>query len=116
MNETATHERIDRMARLYLNDVEVGTVRLRRHNGSWGFGEFVPNPEFSDFAPVFGRWSLLMHAEAEGERLSDAASEELRAAEYAMDTLRAMLRLETPEEWRLLRQLNIDGGLIEWKE
>jgi hypothetical protein len=43
-------------------------------------------------------------------------SEKLRASEYEMDALRASLVLEHPEERHQLRQLNIDGRLIEWKE
>jgi hypothetical protein len=104
-----------RVARLFLNGTEVGAVALRGHDGSWGFGEFMPSPEFSAFAPVFGRWSLLMHAEG-SDRMSEAASDELRAAEYEIDAIRAALFLENMEEWRHLRQINIDGTLIEWKE
>jgi hypothetical protein len=119
MIEAAIHfhrNRGDRVAHLFLNDIDVGIVLVQSHNSSWGFGEFLPNPAFSDFATAFGMWSLLMHAENDGERLSEAASEELRGAEYAIDTLRAKLRLEQPEEWRPVRQVNIDGVLIEWKE
>lgn len=113
---TAHHGRDCRAGVLYLNGTIVGTVAVRGHDGSWGFGEFVPLPGFSTFAPVFGRWSLLMHAEDADDRLSNAASEELRETERVMDAIRAKLRLERPDEWCHIRQLNIDGTLIEWKE
>jgi len=116
-NKMAPHqERQKKTARLYLNGQDVGTVKFGRYDASWGFGEFAPAPEFDRFAAVFGRWSLLMHAENAGERLSEAASEELRQAEYAIDNLRAALHIDGTQERRFLRQINIDGPLIEWKE
>ena len=102
-------------ARLYLNGKEVGAVRLKSLADSWGFGEFEPGEAFSEFATIFGNWSLLMHADDGERKLSEAASEELRAAEYAIDSLRAKLRVEADGEWVDLSQLNIDGPLIEWK-
>ena len=118
MTESRVHPdrtRPQRSGRLYLNGTAVGTVALRGHDGPWGFGEFEPFPEFSAFAAVFGRWSLLMHADGDEEPLSEAASDELRATEREMDAIRAKLLLET-QEWRELSQINIDGPLIEWKE
>jgi len=56
-----------------------------------------------------------MHAEAADGRLSAIVSEKLRASEYELDALRASLVLDNPEERHQLRQLNIGGGLIEWK-
>ena len=111
-----THSTSRRIGRLFLNDIEVGAVSIRGHDGSWGFGEFTPAPAFVTFAPVFGRWSLLMHADEAHEKLSQAASEELRNTELEMDAIRAMLHLEHPEESHLIRELNIDGPLIEWRE
>lgn len=105
-----------RSGTLYLNGKEVGTVTFKGRDGGWGFGEFLPTDGFSDFAIIFGVWSLLMHADGQGEQLSPEASQELRAAEYAIDAVRAKLHLENPEEWHELRQVNIDGGLIEWHE
>jgi hypothetical protein len=105
-----------RTGRLFLNRVPVGSIIVRGHDGSWTFGDFTPEEGFSQFAPVFGRWSLLMHADGANERLSEAASEELRQTEFAIDSIRAMLLLDSSEEYRPLRQLNIDGPLIEWKE
>ena len=104
-----------RHARLFLNGTEVGVVSVRGHSGSWAFGEFAASPQFAAFAPLFAKWSSLMHAEAADGRLSATASEQMRASEYEIDALRASLVLEHPEARHQLRQLNIDGGLIEWK-
>lgn len=102
-------------ARLFINGKDVGQVVLKSLADSWGFGEFSPGEAFAEFAPVFGKWSLLMHADDGEEKLSEAASEELRAAEYAIDSLHAKLRIDAGEEWIDLSQLTIDGPLIEWK-
>jgi hypothetical protein len=102
-------------ARLYLNDTEVGTIQVRGWDNSWGFGEFAPAEAFAAFAPHFGRWSLLMHADGT-ERLSPAASDELREAECAIDRIHAKLYLSKAGRWRTITQLNIDGPLVEWKE
>ena len=105
-----------RLARLFLNDTEVGMVSVRGHSDSWTFGEFAPSPYFAGFARVFAQWSLLMHAKGTDGRLNATVLEKLRASEYEMDAVRASLVLERPEERHQLRQLNIDGRLIEWKE
>jgi hypothetical protein len=102
--------------RLYLNNKEVGDVLIRGWQGSWGFGEFRPGEAFSDFATIFGSWSLLMHADEDAEKLTPDAAEELRRAEYAIDSLRAKLFLPARNEWRSIRQVNIDGKMIEWRE
>src|SRR5512145_3052307 len=102
-------------ARLYINGKPVGHVRVRNFADSWGFGEFQPAPAFGEFAAIFGKWSLLMHADADEAKLSPAASEELRQAELAMDALRSRLVFEDHDETLDLSQLNIDGSLIEWK-
>ncbi len=106
------------LAHLYLNDKLVGIVQLTGSDHSWHFGEFEPNEAFSEFAPLFGRWSLLMHAdEAEpGDRLTDAASQELRETEFAIDRIHARLHVLLTDNWREARQVNIDGKLIDWKE
>ena len=108
-------------ARLFLNDRDVGTVKVKGWDDSWGFGEFSPGEGFSHFAPRFGAWSLLMHADDGSDdpahgRLSAAAAEELRQVEQEIDRLHAKLFLVGPQEWRPVAQLNIDGPLIEWKE
>jgi hypothetical protein len=106
-----------RLARLFLNDTEVGTVSVRGRSDSWAFGEFAPSPHFSDFARVFAKWSLLMRAKDADGRVNATILEKLRTSEYEMDALRAALVLDqNPDETHQLRQLNIDGRLIEWKE
>jgi hypothetical protein len=102
-------------ARLFINRKDVGSVFVKSLADSWGFGEFKPNAAFAEFAPIFGGWSLLIHADDGERRLSEAASDELRAAELAIDALHTKLHLERESEWVDLSQLNIDGELIEWK-
>jgi hypothetical protein len=103
------------VGKLLINGTHVGTVRLRSSADSWGFGEFEPNAAFAPFAPVFGKWSLLMHADHDEKQLTSAASDELRYVEYEIDRLRATLITEHPHEVVELQQLNIDGQLIQWK-
>ncbi|HTL28851.1 MAG TPA: hypothetical protein VL282_06520 [Tepidisphaeraceae bacterium] len=101
--------------RLFLQKKDVGEVRSRGQADSWYFGDFEPNPAFSEFATLFGSWSLLMHAEEDEERQSDAASDELRRAEAAIDALRARIYFPDEDRWVDIVQLNIDGKMIEWK-
>lgn len=103
-------------AKLFIDGEDVGAVEVHGWDGSWGFGEFHPSAGFESFATCFGRWALLMHADDGGDRLSTDALDELREAEQAIDSLRARLLLTDSNEWRGIRQLNIDGALIEWKE
>ena len=103
-------------AQLHINGKCVGNVLVHGWEGSWGFGQFQPNDQFTEFAMLFGRWSLLMHAADDEKHLPDAASEELRRAEYEIDALKAKLLLTETKEWRDVAQVNIDGSLIEWKE
>ena len=103
-------------ARLYLDDVFVGTVTLRGAEHSWRYGTFRPGEGFAAFATLFGRWSLLIHADDRSDRLSPAAAEELRDVEYAIDHVRAMLYWPGLDQWVPVLQLNIDGELIEWKQ
>ena len=102
-------------AELYLNGSKVGAVDVRGWEGSWGIGEFRPDESFAPFAPVFGEWAMLMHEDPD-RQLSPAASAELSAAERAMDSIRARLFFPDRDEWRDVRQINIDAELIEWKE
>lgn len=107
--------------KLFLNHRAVGTVRIKGWDDSWGFGEFSPGEGFSHYAPRFGAWSLLMHADDGADdpahgRLSVAAAEELREIEREIDRLNASLYLPGPQQWRRISQLNIDGPMIEWKE
>jgi hypothetical protein len=101
--------------KLYINDELVGTVLIQRVGASWSHGQFVPDEAFAGFAPIFLQWSLLMHADGDGERLSEAARGSLRRAEFAIDRLHAKLHVPSRNEWVNCAQLNIDGSLIEWK-
>jgi hypothetical protein len=105
----------NRHAELYLNDQLVGIVEVQRSDNSWHFGVFMPNADFAPFAPLFGRWSLLMHADEDADRLTSAASDELRETEIAIDRLHAKLHIAGTGEWCDLQQINIDGDLIDWK-
>src|SRR4051812_33655587 len=107
--------KIDR-AELFLDGTKVGDVLCKSSDNSWHFGEFTPNAEFARFSTLFGQWSLLMHADEDADRLTDAASQELREMEIAIDRVRARLHLLDTGEWRDIQQLNIDGDLIDWKE
>lgn len=103
-------------AKLFLDGVDVGIVTVLGTTDSWSFGDFAPNERFSDFAPTFGQWSLLMHAEDDQPQMSRDASEELRRVEYAIDALHARLFEVQREKWIDIAQINIDGPLIEWKQ
>jgi hypothetical protein len=83
---------------------------------SWGYGDFTPNGGFSDYAPLFGLWSLLMHADGETERLSRAAAQELLEAEHKLDAIKARLFFPHAPEWVDVAELTIDGALLEWKQ
>lgn len=102
-------------ARLFLNGQFVGTVLNKGEANSWHFGVFIPNDAFAPFAPLFGRWSLLMHADEDADRLTSAASEELRQTEIEIDRLRAKLHFPHNDKWCDLQQINIDGDMIDWK-
>ena len=102
-------------AKLYINDEPVGEVLVQRIGPSWSHGQFHPGEAFSRFAPLFGRWSLLMHGGGHYERLSKAAGDSLRQAEFEIDRLHAKLHLLAGNEWVTCAQLNIDGPMIEWK-
>lgn len=105
---------VDR-AELFLDDTKVGDVVCKSSDNSWHFGQFTPNAEFTRFATLFGQWSLLMHADEDSDRLTDAASDELRQVEIAIDRVKARLHMLDTDEWRDIDQLNIDGDLIDWK-
>lgn len=102
-------------AELYLNGKLVGRVFVKGGDHAWNFGEFAPNDAFAEFATIFGLWSLLMHADEDADRLTAAASEELREIEIQIDRIRAKLRVEETGEWHAINQINIDGELIDWK-
>jgi hypothetical protein len=101
---------------LLLNGEEVGVVHAKGWDTSWGFGSFSPNDAFSHYAPIYGTWSLLMHAEGDAGRLSRDAIEELAKAEALVDSIRAQL-IFTDDQQRIdVATLTIDGDQLEWKE
>ena len=101
---------------LYLEGQEVGTVEVKGRDSSGGYGDFTPNGEFATYAQAFGLWSLLMHADEDGSRLSPAASSELASAENALDAIKARLFFPAQVRWVEVAQLTIDGELLEWRE
>jgi hypothetical protein len=103
-----------RHARLFLNGVQVGEVRTDGSSGAWGFGHFVPGDGFERFAPLFGSWSLLIHENGEQDDAEQEILEELHRAESEIDRLRAELLWLDSQERLPVRQLIIDGTLIEW--
>jgi hypothetical protein len=104
------------IAELYLDNKYVGDVVYQRSEDSWSHGEFHPHPAFAPFAELFGRWSLLMHADDTDDRRTDATRDELRKVEHEIDRLRAKLHFVEGDEWLTCAQVNIDGPLIEWKQ
>jgi hypothetical protein len=108
--------RTTQQARLYLNGVDVAAVAVKGWDDAWGFGEFRPGTAFSRFAPHFGLWSLLMHADESDDRISEAATDELRRTERQIDALHAELLLVETGQRRPISQLSIDGEMIEWLE
>src|SRR2546423_1413116 len=78
---------------LYLQGKPVGHVQVMRFADSWHFGSFQPERAFSEFATLFGEWSLLLHADENEAEASRAALDELSKLERAIDGLRAELVL-----------------------
>jgi hypothetical protein len=103
------------LAELRLNGKRVGTVRVSGTSDSWSWGYFDPEPAFTEFAPLFGIWSLIMHADDEYRRFSRAASDELRQAELELDSLRSELFWPANQKVTRAWQINIDDKLVEWK-
>ena len=103
-----------RQGQLFLNGQPVGEVQAEGVSDAWGYGSFKPQNEFEKFAPLFGAWSMLLHAEEELDRPTREALEALRDAEKAIDTIRAELRWSDEAVPVRVRQLTIDGPLIEW--
>jgi hypothetical protein len=102
-------------ARLYINGEPVGGVLVQRVDPSWSYGRFRPDEAFATYAPLIGRWSLLMHAGGQYERLTSEVGDKLRRAEFEIDRLHAEIHLLDGDERVTCSQLNIDGSMIEWK-
>ena len=101
---------------LFLNATRVGAVQVRSGNSTWGYGHFTPEPEFSSFAPIYGRWSLLMHAQGESEKPDRAIVDELARAERLVDSVKAQLFFASSEEWVNVGELAIANEVLEWRE
>jgi len=100
---------------LCLNGKCVGTIELNRYADSWLFGNFEPSRAFSEFATLFGEWSLLLHADENDPQVSRAALDEMAKLERAIDALHAELRLPGKGDLFPIDQINIDGQLVELK-
>ena len=101
---------------LYLNETRVGEVNVKSGNATWGYGHFAPETDFSVFAPIYGRWALLMHAQAESEKPDRATAEELARAERLVDSVKAKLYFVNSAEWVKVSELMIGTELLEWRE
>ena len=105
----------DQRGELYLNGTLVGYVVGDRWSAPWGFGHFLPLAAFSDYAPLFGMWSVLIHEDDGNDRTSAPALDELRRIEHEIDRLNAHLKWIDPPQSVPLEQLTIDGQLVDWK-
>ena len=104
------------LAGVYLDDIHVGDTQVTHWDGSWGFGSFEPNNNFSKFAPLFGLWLLLLHVDDDRASLSRDAARELSIAERLLDRLHVRLHFMADNLWVPVAQLMIDRGQLEWKE
>ena len=100
---------------LYIEGKQVGHVEVNRFADSWHFGNFQPQREFSEFAPLFGEWSLLIHADENEPKVSQATLDELSKIERAIDALHAELFLPVTGQRVAVEQINIDGDMVELK-
>jgi hypothetical protein len=101
---------------LFLNGQAVGMVDTKARDTSWYFADFSPNAAFSQYAPIYGAWSLLMHAEGDDGRLSREHAEELSRAEAMLDRIKAQLVFVEDQQRVDVAQLTIDQDQLEWKE
>ena len=106
---------LPRYVELHIGGKPVGEIEVSRSADSWYFGNFQPAGSFSEFAPLFGEWSLLIHADEDDPVMSADALDELRKIEKAIDALRAELVLPATGQHLPVDQLNIDGDMIEIK-
>lgn len=103
------------VGRLLINRKDVGAVVVHGCDSTWAHGKFTPEVGFSEFAILFGQWSLLMH-EDEHAPLHKAASEALADAERLMDALHIEIHYPEQDIRQHVRELNIDGENAEWKQ
>jgi hypothetical protein len=114
-NPGAAHKRSG-VAVLFLNDQEVGTVKASGGDTSWGFGQFSPNDSFSFYAPLFGTWSVMMHAEDDSDHMSRIAARSVAKHEELLAALKARLFFPQDQQHIRIAELTIDGDQLEWKE
>ena len=100
---------------LCLEGKPVGQIELHRFADSWLFGEFRPTSGFSEFATLFGEWSLLLHADENDPQVSRTALDEMAKVERVIDALHIQLRLPQTNERIPVKQINIDGPMVELK-
>ena len=100
---------------LYIEGKPVGHVEVSRFADSWHFGNFQPDRAFSEFATLFSEWSLLIHADENEDKVSQATLDELSKIERAIDALHAELLLPTTGQRVAVEQINIDGDMVELK-
>ena len=60
---------------LSINGREVGIVTRVGSSTSWSYGNFHPSPSFEEFAPLFQRWSQLMHCGDLSKEISESGAE-----------------------------------------
>ena len=101
---------------LFINGKPVGIVIVHGWHGAWGFGDFVPNADFTEFQPMFTRWADLMHESHSMRKLSPELSDGLRDAEFDLYRLHCTIHLPALKQWRQIAIITIDGSMIEWKE
>jgi len=82
---------LPRQVELRLEGKIVGRIDIHRFADSWFFGDFHPTRDFSEFAALFGEWSLLLHADDNEPKVSRTALDELAKIERAIDALHAEL-------------------------
>jgi hypothetical protein len=109
------HRKLPKHVDLCLEGKMVGRVEFNHLADSWLFGSFEPARAFAQFAPLFGEWSLLLHADEKADQVSRDALDEMARLERAIDELRAEVILPESGEHMGVEQLNIDGNLVELK-
>ena len=107
--------RQSRKAELLLDGQDVGRVDVQGESNAWGFGKFTPTDGFDKFAMNFGIWSLFLHEDEDAAQMDKLIREQLRVIEREIDRLHAELRWLDTGKRTPLRQVNIDGTMIEWQ-
>lgn len=102
-------------AELHIDGRHVGQIEVVGWHSTYTHGRFTPGEAFAPYAALFGRWSLLMH-EDETRPLHATASSALAEAERDIDTLHVRIYFPKQDRWVDVRQVNIDGDLVEWKD